>query len=75
MANFMSAIHAVFEGGVFRPREPVELPEGSEVEFEPRMVRAGNSESESLARVYEILGSRYESGERDVAARHNEHRG
>jgi len=31
-------IHAVFENGVFRPIESVELPERYEVEFEPRLV-------------------------------------
>jgi predicted DNA-binding antitoxin AbrB/MazE fold protein len=69
----MSTIHAIFEDGVFRPREPVELPEGSEVEFEPRIVPPGDSENDALARVYELLGRRFESGEHDVAARHNEH--
>ena len=29
-------IHAVFENGVFRPTEPVDLPERCEVVFEPR---------------------------------------
>lgn len=31
-------IHAVFENGVFRPVESVDLPENSLVEFEPRLV-------------------------------------
>jgi len=31
-------IHAVFENGIFRPVEPVDLPERVEVEFEPRLV-------------------------------------
>ena len=31
-------IHAVFENGVFRPIESVDLPEKSEVEFELRLV-------------------------------------
>ncbi len=31
-------IHAVFENGVFRPTEAVDLPEKSEVEFELRLV-------------------------------------
>ncbi|RJP36724.1 MAG: DUF104 domain-containing protein [Phycisphaerales bacterium] len=70
----MSTIHAIFEDGVFRPFEPVGLPEGSEVEFEPRLVqRGGGDDNGSLARVYEILGRRFDSGESDVSARHNEH--
>jgi len=31
-------IHAVFENGIFRPVEPVDLPDKVEVEFEPRLV-------------------------------------
>ena len=31
-------IHAVFENGVFRPVETVDLPEKAEVEFEPRLI-------------------------------------
>ena len=34
----MGMIHAVYEKGVFRPKEPVLLPESCEVEFEPRLV-------------------------------------
>jgi len=69
----MSIIHAIFKDGVFRPREPVGLPEGSEVEFEPRIVRIVDENGEALSRVYDILGKRFESGESDTAARHNEH--
>lgn len=69
----MSTIHAIFEDGVFRPREPVQLPEGSEVEFEPRIVQNVGENGQSQSKVYEILGKRFESGESDTAARHNEH--
>lgn len=64
----MSTIHAVFENGVFRPIAPVELPERCEVEFEPRMVAP-----KSMQAVFSVLNERYDSGETDVAARHNEH--
>jgi predicted DNA-binding antitoxin AbrB/MazE fold protein len=37
-------IHAVYENGVFRPLEKVDLPEKCEVEFEPRRVQ-GQPES------------------------------
>ena len=33
-----NVIHAIFEDGVFRPIEPVDLPERTRVEFEPRVV-------------------------------------
>jgi predicted DNA-binding antitoxin AbrB/MazE fold protein len=61
-------VHAVFENGVFRPLQPVKLPESCEVAFEPRLVAA-----EKLDDVYRVLDERYASGERDVAERHNEH--
>ena len=77
----MSTIHAIFEGGVFRPVEPVDLPEHSRVEFEPRVVELAEVDlaariakmSPSQARIYQILSERYDGGESDVAARHNEH--
>lgn len=36
-------IHAVFENGVFRPIESIDLPEKSEVEFELRLVAKKDS--------------------------------
>lgn len=68
----MKLIHAVFENGVFRPTQPVELPENCHVEFEPRVV-TNEAGAPSLEDVYAILGRRFESGEHDVAQRHNEH--
>lgn len=68
----LKTIHAVFENGVFRPTQPVDLPEPCEVEFEPRVVR-NEPERPSLDDVYAILGRRFKSGEHDVAERHNEH--
>ena len=68
----MKLVHAVFENGVFRPTEPVELPENCHVEFEPRLV-TNESGPPSLDEVYAVLGRRFESGEHDVAQRHNEH--
>jgi predicted DNA-binding antitoxin AbrB/MazE fold protein len=64
--------HAVYENGVFRPIEPVDLPERTAVEFEIREVK-GVEQTKSLDDVYAILGRRHSSGEHDVAARHNEH--
>jgi predicted DNA-binding antitoxin AbrB/MazE fold protein len=66
----LATIHAIFENGVFRPKQPVELPEACEVEFEPRLVAPGKT---GLEGIYRVLAERYESGERDVAARHDEH--
>jgi predicted DNA-binding antitoxin AbrB/MazE fold protein len=69
----MKTIHAVYESGVFRPLEAVELAERTEVEFEPRLVGQPEDDDGHLDAIYAILGKRYQSGEHDVAARHNEH--
>jgi len=69
----MNTIRAIFENGVFRPTQPVALPEQCEVEFEPRIVNGDPAPPGVLDEIYAILAERYQSGERDVAERHNEH--
>jgi predicted DNA-binding antitoxin AbrB/MazE fold protein len=73
----MKVIHAVFENGVFRPTEPVDLPEGSEVEFEPRAVtiepRPANTTSAHQKRIYELLSQSVNTGDPGLSERHNEH--
>ena len=78
----MKTIHAIYEHGVFRPKEPVELPEPCEVEFEPRLVEERQPQptdpqfahlDPGLARIYAILSRSYDGGESDLAERHNEH--
>jgi predicted DNA-binding antitoxin AbrB/MazE fold protein len=71
-------IHAIYENGVFRPLEPVDLPEQTPVAFEVRVLPESPSAapepmSEGLTRIYEVLGRRYHSGHTDTAERHNEH--
>ena len=68
----MKTIHAVYERGVFRPLEAVDLPETTEVVFEPRPVLPSPS-PEARSRVLAVLARRFDSGENDVAARHDEH--
>jgi len=68
----MHVIHAIYENGVFRPTEPVDRSESSEVEVELRMVIPSAGEKR-LDAIYDLLGARFESGEKDVAARHDEH--
>ena len=68
----MKTVYAVYQDGVFRPTERLELPESCEVEFEPRIVKASGQRA-SLDDVYAILERRFRSGEHDVAERHNEH--
>ena len=70
----MNTIHAIFENGVFRPLELVDLPECSAVEFEPRLSKESQEQQDAgLQQIYKTLSLRFRSGEHDVAARHNEH--
>ncbi len=69
----MKTIHAVFENGVFRPTEPVDLPEGCRVNLEPTHVEPREADWDGLDETYAILSERYESGRHDLAERHNEH--
>ena len=66
-------VHAIYENGVFRPKQPIDLPEHCEVQFEPRVVDAAATRPASLDDLYEILSRSHETGEHDLAARHDEH--
>jgi predicted DNA-binding antitoxin AbrB/MazE fold protein len=68
----MSTIRAIYENGVFRPIGPIELPDRSVVEFEPRPVE-GEGEGEALDAIHEVLSHRHRSGRHDLAERHDEH--
>ncbi len=78
----METVQAIYENGVFRPTMPVDLPEHTPVEFEPRLKGAvgengqqpaAGEGSPGLAQVYAVVGERYASGHSDTAERHNEH--
>lgn len=70
----MTAVRAIYENGVFRPLEPVDLPEGREVLVtSPQPQPLPPTDPEGMAEIYDILGRRHCSGEHDVAERHNEH--
>ena len=66
----MKSIHAVYEGGVFRPIEAVDLPDQTSVELQ---VQESKKKIPTLDDVYAILRMRFNSGEGDLAERHNEH--
>ena len=72
----MSVIHAIFENGVFKPTEPVNLPERSPVEVHvvgtPLPVANGEADVHRKE-VFEILSRDYDTGQTDAAARHDEH--
>ncbi len=44
-------VRAIFENGVFRPLEPVSLPEHSAVEFEPRPLSESGHHEAARARL------------------------
>jgi predicted DNA-binding antitoxin AbrB/MazE fold protein len=66
-------VRAIYENGVFRPTEPVNLPEKSRVEFEPKVLHDEKEDHAAQQRIYELLGQSFPSGETDVAERHDEH--
>jgi predicted DNA-binding antitoxin AbrB/MazE fold protein len=63
-------VKAIFENGVFRPTQPVHLPEQAEVDV---LLPENGPADEQLDRIYQILGETYTSGQTDTAERHNEH--
>jgi predicted DNA-binding antitoxin AbrB/MazE fold protein len=63
-------VRAIYENGVFRPTEPVNLPEKAQVEV---LLPSPSAADHVLDAVYAIMGESYASGEPDVAERHNEH--
>jgi predicted DNA-binding antitoxin AbrB/MazE fold protein len=65
-------IHAVYENGVFRPTEAVDLPDACEVQVEIHQIKV-QSTKPTLDDVYAIVSRRHVSGEHELAARHNEH--
>ena len=71
----MRSLHAVFENGVFRPIERVDLPEHSKVLIDVRPApRPEDDRTDGdWDDVYEILSRSYPTGEPDLAARHDEH--
>jgi predicted DNA-binding antitoxin AbrB/MazE fold protein len=66
-------VRAIYENGVFRPTEPVDLPENARVEFEPKIVQPLEDDRAAQQRIYDLLGQSIASGHRDTAERHNEH--
>jgi predicted DNA-binding antitoxin AbrB/MazE fold protein len=65
-------IHAIYENGVFRPTDVVNLPDRCAVEVEIRQVQEEGAKP-TLDDIYALLSERFDSGEHDVAERHNEH--
>ncbi len=72
MTIVSNLIRAVFENGVFRPVGPVDLPEQSLAEFEPRAIPESEG-AEGLDAIYEVLSRRSNGGQRDRTALHEDH--
>lgn len=69
----MIEFRAIYENGVFRPTEPVELPEGCEVRIEAMVQDKPEVPSEHLRRIYALLSESFDTGDRNLAERHDEH--
>ena len=70
----MKTILAVYEDGVFKPVEPVDLPEHCRVLVEPQMRPPETAKQVEVEdAIHRILGERYHSGDPYGAERHDEH--
>lgn len=68
----MKTVQAVYEKGVFRPTEPVDLPENCRVGIDVHVLESAGGKA-ALDEVYAILSQRFDSGDANVAERHSEH--
>lgn len=66
-------VHAIYENGVFKPTEALDLPDQCQVEFEIRIVAENMDTNQALNDVYAVLSESFDGGQFDDAARHNEH--
>jgi predicted DNA-binding antitoxin AbrB/MazE fold protein len=69
----MRVIAAVYENGVFRPIEPVDLPDGCQVTVEPRSVAEPEGLSPHQRRIHELLRQPVDTADPGLAERHDEH--
>ena len=56
----MKQIHAIYEDGVFRPLDSVDLPNHTKVEFVPRPV-SDSENAENLDGIYAVLSDSLET--------------
>ncbi len=64
-------VRAIYKNGSFQPMEPVNLPEDTPVDFDYREIKAELRSGQQ--EILSLLKTSFESGESDVAERHNEH--
>lgn len=68
-------LHGKVHGRTIQFDEDLGVADGQDVEVEVKVVQA-SAKSEmnpGLAKIYDILGERFNTGEHDVAELHNEH--
>ncbi len=70
-------LHGKVRGNTIELDEDLGMVDGQEVEIQLTIVQTTKPPrppiSEGLAKIYAILGERYNSGHTDTAERHNEH--
>lgn len=70
-------LHGRVHGRTIEFDEDIDAPDGQAVEVQVKIIPPAEpgraAMSEGLAKIYAILGERYDSGYTDTAERHNEH--
>jgi predicted DNA-binding antitoxin AbrB/MazE fold protein len=68
-------IHAIYQNGVFVPKEKVDLPDKTPVVFDPKpeLPFDENMAFAAMKGILETLDKRVDSGDTNVAEHHNEH--
>ena len=70
-------LHGKVHGKTIELDEDLDVVDGQEVEVQVKIVQTTKPRqppiSEGLAKIYAILGERFNSGHTDTAERHNEH--
>ena len=76
-STLTKTIHGTVHGKTIELDEDLGVAEGQEVEVQVKLIQPANlaqsTMSDGLAKIYEILGERYDSGHTDTAKRHDEH--
>ncbi len=69
----MTTVDAIYRKGTFEPLGRVDLPEEAHVRLQVEPIEVAGREEKAIREIYRLMGMRFYSGERDTAARHNEH--
>jgi hypothetical protein len=69
----MSAIRAIYKDGVFRPLDRVDIPDDTEVTFEPVPAQPDKPNLYRGSALDKLLSRRFDGGDPRVAEKHNEH--